>query len=253
MTEEQLSQLARDFKYPVTPDVARATLRRWRAERPAVIYRRVWVYAALAIIAVCLGILATPQARAGLIEFLQIGGVRLWLSAPTVTPTAMLEPTPQATPSPIPTPTLMPSLRELKGQTTLAAARQTTPFVIPFPPELGEPDLVFAQRMGERPMIILVWLDDQQPAHIRYSLHLLTCEMCVTKTEPKVIETTTVNEKPAIWASGPYMLELRNGTIAIRRLIEGNVLIWENAEVTYRLETAGTLEEARRLAESLEP
>jgi hypothetical protein len=36
-------------------------------------------------------------------------------------------------------------------------------------------------------------------------------------------------------------------------MIEGHVLIWTEGEVTYRLETKLTLDEAIKVAESLEP
>jgi hypothetical protein len=36
------------------------------------------------------------------------------------------------------------------------------------------------------------------------------------------------------------------------RLIDGNVLIWENNQITYRLETNLELDEAVRIAESLQ-
>jgi hypothetical protein len=38
----------------------------------------------------------------------------------------------------------------------------------------------------------------------------------------------------------------------IRRLIDGHVLIWEEDGITYRLETGVTLEEAVKIAESLQ-
>jgi len=39
----------------------------------------------------------------------------------------------------------------------------------------------------------------------------------------------------------------------VSRLVNGHVLIWENGEVTYRLETDLSMEEAVKIAESLEP
>ena len=40
--------------------------------------------------------------------------------------------------------------------------------------------------------------------------------------------------------------------MALRRLVEGNVLLWEQDGVTYRLETELPLDEAIKVAESLE-
>jgi hypothetical protein len=44
-----------------------------------------------------------------------------------------------------------------------------------------------------------------------------------------------------------------NGNIDFVRMIAGHVLIWAEGDVTYRLETSLSMEEAVRVAESLEP
>ncbi len=75
----------------------------------------------------------------------------------------------------------------------------------------------------------------------------------IEKSEPRVIEETEVNGQRAIWAVGPYPLRLSNGDLDFTRLIDGNVLIWADGGVTYRLETNQTLDEAIKIAESLEP
>ena len=71
--------------------------------------------------------------------------------------------------------------------------------------------------------------------------------------EPTVIEETSVNGQRAIWTTGPYPMRLQNGDIQYMRMINGHVLIWENEDVTYRLETDLSLEEAIKIAESLQP
>jgi len=48
-------------------------------------------------------------------------------------------------------------------------------------------------------------------------------------------------------------LRMRGGDLEFTRLIEGHVLIWTMGDVTYRLETELSLEEAIKIAESLEP
>ena len=52
-----------------------------------------------------------------------------------------------------------------------------------------------------------------------------------------------------IWAVGPYPLRLYNGDLEFTRLIDGHVLIWEDEDLTYPLETDLPLEEAIRVAE----
>jgi hypothetical protein len=103
-------------------------------------------------------------------------------------------------------------------------------------------------------MTILAWLDPDSPDQVMISLHMIPeGSWAVEKMEPVAIEETRVNGQPAVWAVGPYPLRLYNGDLQFRRLVDGHVLIWESGGVTYRLETDVSLEEAVRIAESLEP
>ena len=69
------------------------------------------------------------------------------------------------------------------------------------------------------------------------------------------MEETTVDGERALWVRGPHLLQFRekNGNVDYdtRRLVNGNVLIWQEDTLTYRLETDLPLEEAVRVAESL--
>jgi len=262
--EAHVRTMAHVFPYPPTPNLVMGAQR--RLARPASPrLRRTQVAWALGIVlTLTVGLLAVPQVRAAILDFLQIGGVRIFPVAPTSTPT--LTPAPTSTPAsgaqaagtpfpstatPRPTATLLPSLLDLAGETTLDKAQVSLGVPIPLPPDYGPPDLVFLQDLGG-PMVVLVWLDPAQPDHVLLSLHLLTCQECATKIEPVVIRTTQVNGHPAVWAEGPYMLQLGNRDYGPRRLIDGHVLIWTDGRITYRLETDLTLEEAVRVAESLE-
>ena len=103
-------------------------------------------------------------------------------------------------------------------------------------------------------MTILVWLDPQQPDQVKMSLHFIPeGSWAVEKFSPRAIDETRVNGNPAVWALGPYPMMLQNGDMKVWRLVNGHVLIWENGEVTYRLETDLSMEEAVKIAESLEP
>jgi hypothetical protein len=100
-------------------------------------------------------------------------------------------------------------------------------------------------------MVVLVWLEPNDPSRIRLSLHQFGPGTFAEKGAPKVIQATEVNKQPALWTEGPYMVQVRNGNYVTRRLVEGHVLIWEVGEITYRLESELTLEEARQIAESV--
>jgi hypothetical protein len=122
-----------------------------------------------------------------------------------------------------------------------------------YPPDLGQPDYVFVQDTAGA-MTILVWLDPRQPDQVLMSLHFIPQgSWAVEKAEPQILEETDVNGQRAIWATGPYPLRLYNGDLDFTRLIDGHVLIWADGDITYRLETGLPLEEAIKIAESLQP
>jgi hypothetical protein len=101
------------------------------------------------------------------------------------------------------------------------------------------------------PVVVLVWLDPNRPDRVRLSLHELGPGTFGEKVQPQVIQETTVHGERALWTEGPYMIQLKNGDYDVRRLVMGHVLIWTVGEVTLRLETDLSLEEAVRIAESL--
>ena len=275
--ETRLRQVANTFAYPATPGLARAVRRRLeRAQtRPARFWRQVaWgVVIALVILA---GLMAVPQVRAAVLEILRIGAVRIVPVAPTptLTPAALARAptgvapitTPlgavsprsdggaQAVPSPSPTPLL--SVLDLAGETTLAEARARAGFPIRLPTspsDLGAPDRVFLQDLGG-PVVVLVWMNSAQPNRARISLHELGPGTFAEKLQPPVIQETAVNGQPAVWTDGPYLLQfLRAGQVIFdaRRLVEGHTLVWTQGDVTYRLESDLSLDEAVHIATSL--
>jgi hypothetical protein len=251
--EIRLRKAGKEFSYPPTPDFAGREARRLRGDagtaRPRL--RLGWVVGLL--LALLGGLLITPPVRAQLVEFWQIGVVRIFSRIPdTPTPAAV-------THTPAPTPTQQPSLLELSGHTTLEAARQQVDFPIrlpTYPAELGEPDAVFLQDF-EGPMVVLIWAGEAASAAssppVAYSLHIFGPDAIVAeKFPPQSIQQTQVHGEPALWTEGPYLLKLKNGDYILRRLVIGHVLIWEEDGITYRLESALPLEEAVQVAESLE-
>jgi hypothetical protein len=226
-----------------------------------VISRRLaWSLAAILILFSSLMLI--PPVRAAVIEFIQIGVVRIFPAEPTPAPEGAPQQEFPSTMSPVtatPRPTsppLLPFLESLAGETTLAEANRTVgyPLLLPsYPPRLGSPDHVFVQD-ADGPMTILVWTDPKQPDEVLMSLHFLPPESwAIKKIEPALIQETTVNGQRAIWAVGPYPIRYANGNIDFIRMIRGHVLIWTEGEITYRLETDLSLDEAVRVAESLEP
>jgi hypothetical protein len=252
--ESQLEQTARTFSYPPTPDIAHTVSRRLsarRAQRSAYSSRAIWPLVAAAL--VIIGLLLVPPVRAGILEVLRIGAVRIWLVEPTSTP---LPPTSEPTrtqPTITPRPSPLTSVLELEGETTLGEARQrlTFPIRLPgYPADLGPPDKVFVQDFGE-PLLILVWLDDAQPERVKLSLYQFPPGPYAEKSRPAQITPATVNGAPAFWTEGPHMLITRSRHHMLHRLVNGPVLIWTEGTMTYRLESDLPEAEAIRIAESL--
>ncbi len=263
---QRVRAVAGGFPYPPMP-----VIRPVRSSRPDRSRTQLAWGAGIAL-SLVLALLAVPQVRAALIEFIQIGAVRLNLIAPTPTlipptPTGALAPT--VVPSPTPTP--LASVLDLSGETTLADARQRANFTVrlpAYPADLGEPDHVFVQEQGAS-MVVLVWLDPDDPTHVRMSLHQIPREswaldkMGFSKTGITkeglanaglaIIQFAAINGQTAAWVEGPHLLIARNGDLEQKRLVTGNTLIWlaENG-VTYRLETELALDEAVKIAESLQ-
>lgn len=267
--EAQVHELARAFAYPATPDIAGAVAQR-RAVRPKPA-RRQLAWATLLILAIVAGLLAVPQVRAAVLEFLQVGAVRIFLTEPTPTATIALATVPAqdagsisattapatATATPRPTPTPLASLLDLAGETSLSQAETQAGFSIrqpTYPPDLGPPERVFLQELGG-PVVVLVWLAPDNPEKVQISLHQLGPGTFAQKGQPRLIREATVNGQPALWTEGPYMLQFLNNnqvTFDMRQLVKGHVLIWAEGEITYRLETDLPLEEAIKIAEALE-
>ena len=258
--EKQLVSISKGLDYPRTPNIASSVMPRLRpSARPRSVSRRL-TWSLTVILVLFSSLMLIPPARAAILEFIQIGIVRIFRVEPTpVAPPNQQIPatmipvtaTPAATSAP-----LIPILERLAGELTLAEAQQTVgyPILLPsYPPDLGEPDRVFVQDAGGT-MTILIWIDPQQPSQVLMSLHMIPPgSWAIDKMDPDLVQETTVNGQRAIWAVGPYPIRFSNGNLDFVRLIDGHVLIWEEGNITYRLETDLDLEEAIRVAESLEP
>lgn len=246
--EAQLQETARSFSYPPTPDIAGRIAR--RRARPTARRRASLVLSAIGVLIVAL--LLVPPVRAGILEVLRIGAVRINLVEPTVTPPPTAEPS-RGQPTVTPHPTPLSSVLDLEGETTLDGAQSRVDFPIrlpSYPADLGAPDKVFVQDFGG-PVLIFVWLDDQQPDRVRLSMYQFSPGPYAEKSRPETIKSVTVNGRPAIWGTGEHLLITRSGRDVMRRLVDGNVLVWTEGEVTYRIESDLPEAEAIRVAESL--
>ncbi len=262
--EYRIRSIARQMNYPRTPDVAGRVLSRFdTVTTPRFISRRL-AWSLTLIVILFSSLMLIPPARAAILEFIQIGIVRIFPRAteapPIETPqTAMPESFAPVTATPyLRSSTLLIDLGRLAGERTLSAARSlvASDYSIPlpaYPPELGEPDHVFVQE-ADGAMTILVWLDPNDSEKVLLSLHIIPAgSWAIHKSEPVTVQVTFVNGQRAVWAVGPYPLRYSNGDLDFTRLIDGYVLIWTEGDITYRIETSLPVNEAIKVAESLQP
>ena len=261
MNKEKLRLVASGLEYPQTPDIAGQLIVRLRTPARSRFSFKALAWSLTLIVILCSSLMLLPPVRAAIIEFIQIGVVRIFPSpaSPTVEPVATATPESFAPNTATPAsdlPSLNSFLDKIAGETKLINAQQIAsyPILLPtYPSNIGAPDHVYVQDV-DGAMTVLVWLDRQQPEKVILSLHFIPSNSwVVSKFGPVVIRETQVDGRKAIWAEGPYPLKLRNGDIEITRLIEGHVLIWSDGDITYRLETDQGMEEAVKIAESLEP
>ncbi len=227
--EARVAAAARAFPYP--PAVKPAMIGR---AAPARRFRPVLAWAAV-ILVLLLGAFAVPSVRAAVVEFFQIGVMRIF-SDPIPTET------PPATP--------FPKLRNLSGRTTLAEAADLAGIPILYPADLGEPNEVFVQEI-EGPLVLMVWLEGGE---LEATLLTLGPGAFAGKGQPDLVVETFVGGYPAVWLEGEHYLELRTaqgGYTFVSFFEAGNALVWEVGEITYRLEGIEEMEAAIGIAETM--
>jgi hypothetical protein len=227
--EARVAAAARAFPYP--PTATPAMLGR---TAPARRFRPVLAWAAVLLVTL-LGAFAVPSVRAAVVEFFQIGVMRIFT-----------DPIPTGAPPATP----LPQLRNLSGRTTLVEATDLAGLPIRYPAALGEPDEVYVQEI-EGPLVLMVWLEDGE---LKATLLTLGPGAHAGKGQPELVLETTVSGYPAVWLEGEHFLELkttRGGFTYVSFFEAGNALVWEVGEITYRLEGIQEMEAAIEIAETM--
>jgi hypothetical protein len=109
--------------------------------------------------------------------------------------------------------------------------------------------------------VVLAWYVPGREDDLRMVLYQLsngTWQQEQVGPLEKVMSETTVNGNSARWVEGPTAVYVDAGAggerLDKRTFIEdAHTLVWEQNGITYRLESAVTLEDAVRIAESLTP
>ncbi len=265
-----LTDLADHLDWPPTPDIAGRAAARLQAASPS--RPRPWMawraprrlaLAALAILLLAaLALAASPDVRRAIADRLGVRGIDIQQvpALPTLPPTPT--PLPSATPIPL-------GVRlGLGSPSSLAAAQAQIPFTLRQPtlPELGAPDEVYVEGLPGERAVTLVYRARPGFAAGDNGIALLAGQF-VGQTDQilmgkqvasgSTVEAVRVNGERGFWITGaPHAFFYRDAQGNIREetlRLAGNVLIWEQAGLTLRLEGALSREAALRVAESVRP
>ena len=129
--ESRLQALAKEFQYPPTPSVADAVMSRIRVPVKRTRFGRQLAWALVTLIVLFAGLMFVPPVRAAVLEFIQIGIVRIF-PAPVESPVPTSEIPLTATPAPTKS-SLIPLLEQMGGETTLEDAQRKIGIPIPLP------------------------------------------------------------------------------------------------------------------------
>jgi hypothetical protein len=224
--ERELRELARAIDFPATADLAASVRRQLPVRATRVWPRRLALALVVAALAVSLG-LAVPQARTEILRFLGVGSVQIEFvdRLPEVRPQARLD----------------------LGTPIVPAE---APFAVLYSELLGEPDGIY--RSGN-----VVTLLYGTPERVR----LLVTEMAGSDFTPDVgkklaaagtkVEFVPVpgSSDPGVWIEGrAHVVRLPGGPPRLA----ANTLVWTRDHLTLRVEGAESLDQAVRIAESLE-
>jgi hypothetical protein len=255
--EARIQRLASAFPYPATPDLStqagmdRFSYRGAQKMSP----QRLARYALAILILLAAVSMLVPSVRAAVLEFLQIGGLRINLQTPSPDPGTQLQP---AELSPTANTTIQPSLFSeinLAGETSLDLALEAwgDPILLPeAASELGLPDRIFLQARGA-PYLICLWLDPLDEERLQASLLVLKPGAFLSKDPPGSYQEVQVRDQSGLWFQGEHFLHLDSPVDTVDLRVLGNVLVWEEDGFTYRLESFYDLEQSQAIAESLRP
>lgn len=247
--ETRLGELGARWEAPPTPNLVDAVMQgRQTAHVPARRTRPRRLVLALAASAVALGALAAiAPARNAILDFFDIGGVRVVTTPTTAPPPPATETAPSADTGPLGTPISLAAAR----------ARARFPLLVPTVPA-AQPDQVYIQTPPRDGAFAFVWSDAGAVARGQLVLTEFSGQLVATKTiDPlkTTVEEVDVDGATGFWLSGgPHTIGYLDDDGAFRsettRAV-GDVLVWERSGVTYRVEGAADRDAALRVAASL--
>ena len=234
--EKQVQVWAAAFAYPPTPDIVGKIRPLLTTPAPKITSLRRRLAWALGVLLLVTSLLAVPSVRAALVQILQTGGITIFVGE-------------EGTIDEVP-PLLNKQLPAFTEPITLAEALAQFPN-LQLPAALPPPDdVLLHEENAWQSAVIFLWRDKEQPDQIALSLYQINAPQYAAKGA-RQLEQTEVNGNRAFWIDGAHFFFLQTDEIEQWSFVAGDVLLWWDGVVTYRLEGAGNLDEALRLAESL--
>jgi hypothetical protein len=245
--ENRLADLGRELDWPSTPDLARAVRARIAPERP----RRQWRWAlalAAALVLALAGLLAlSPGARETVAGWIGIRGVQVEKvkKLPSV--------------APVPSGEFGTSLR-LGNATTLDRVEDRR--LARVPSRLGQPDEVYQREVNGVPIVSLVYRPRPDlPVDQNTGVGALVVEMrgsvgefTFAKGLPPgtTIQQVQLRGTTGYWIAGnPHAFIILSGGPGDELRLAGNVLLWTEGGITYRIESKLSLQMTLAVAQSM--
>jgi hypothetical protein len=244
--EAVLVELGAQIDWPEHPDQTAAVLRRLSAPtRRARRFRWVPVTALIILLAASI-LLLSPTAREAVADLLGVAGIEVRFGEALTPPIG--------------------AHLDLGEPVTLEEAAEAVEFDLSIPEKLGDPDAVYLSTRPSTGRVSMVWEgDDALPAagesdvgviYSQFTLDLAEDELFVKSVMPdNRVRAVEVGGILGLWIDGaPHVITFEDAagnTHEEETRLAGNVLMWERAGVTHRIETTQPLEEALALAESL--
>jgi hypothetical protein len=258
MTDEELGAalglLSEDLAWPEAPGLAPSVTRRIAETEPVSLHRRPRLNVpfrrrTVVIVLAALLALATAAAAAKLVIDLGAVTIRVVPSAPSTTPTGAFGPRDLGTPV------------SLNDAASLAGFRPSVPAA------LGPPSLAWVMDtpqdfgVGGVRAIVMAWSPRPDLPKVEGTpwgavLMEFHGEAAVASKVlwggSGTLKPATVESTQAYFVTGAHELDLLSPEGALERfLVKGNVLLWSDGNITWRLETGHSEADAVRIAESI--
>ncbi|MEZ4532559.1 MAG: hypothetical protein R2855_16320 [Thermomicrobiales bacterium] len=244
--ELELAALGARLDWSPTPDLAESILATQAAPTPLprARHRRHWLAAAALVLLIVGALLAgSATVRTSVADFLGIDGVRIEFGEPPA--------------APVETP-------NLGTPTSMQDFVRWLPFAPMQPAALDQPDALYLHVLENGDVLgLMAWPpDDALPQAAETGLGALLMQfeppddiymmIKTVGTSTGSITETTVNGEPAWWIEVASNLTIF-GEESIDSRSTANVLLWQQGDIGFRLESALSMDEALAIAESLEP